>query len=201
MSEQPKQYYAFISYKREDEKWAKWIQHMLEHYKFPTNLNGCTNLPKKIRPTFRDVTDLTPGFLTEEIHEALVNSQWLIIVCSPRSAKSKWVCNEAQTFIDLGRADHIIPFVIEGKPFSNDETTECYPEALLNLTECKEILAANIHEMGRKAAVVKVIAKMFGLDFDSLWQRYQREQLKSRIIKSVLGLILFLLLIMKQNPG
>lgn len=195
MSEQPKQYYAFISYKREDEKWAKWIQHMLEHYKFPTNLNGCTNLPKKIRPTFRDVTDLTPGFLAEEIHEALVNSQWLIIVCSPRSAKSKWVCNEAQTFIDLGRADHIIPFVIEGKPFSNDETTECYPEALLNLTECKEILAANIHEMGRKAAVVKVIAKMFGLDFDSLWQRYQREQLKSRIIKSVLGLVLFLLLI------
>ena len=24
--EQPKEYYAFISYKREDEKWAKWLQ-------------------------------------------------------------------------------------------------------------------------------------------------------------------------------
>lgn len=27
-----KEYYAFISYKREDEKWAKWLQHKLEHY-------------------------------------------------------------------------------------------------------------------------------------------------------------------------
>ena len=27
---------AFISYKREDEKWAKWLQKNLEHYKLPT---------------------------------------------------------------------------------------------------------------------------------------------------------------------
>ena len=65
--EQQKEYYAFISYKREDEKWAKWLQNKLEHYKFPTNLNGRTDLPKNIRPTFRDVTDLNPGLLAEEI--------------------------------------------------------------------------------------------------------------------------------------
>lgn len=59
-----KQYYAFISYKREDEKWAKLLQHKLEHYKFPTNLNGYTDLPNKIRPIFRDVTDLKPGFFS-----------------------------------------------------------------------------------------------------------------------------------------
>lgn len=58
--EKPKEYYAFISYKREDEKWAEWLQNKLEHYKFPTNLNGRTDLPKNIRPTFRDVTDMTP---------------------------------------------------------------------------------------------------------------------------------------------
>ena len=27
--------YAFISYKREDEKWAKWLQRKLESYKLP----------------------------------------------------------------------------------------------------------------------------------------------------------------------
>lgn len=105
--EQKKEYYAFISYKREDEKWAKWLQNKLEHYKFPTNLNGRTDLPKNIRPTFCDVTDLTPGLLAEEIDKALRSSEWLIVVCSPRSAKSPWVCKEAQTFIDLGRADKI----------------------------------------------------------------------------------------------
>lgn len=177
-----KEYYAFISYKREDEKWAKWLQDKLEHYRFPTNLNGRTDLPKNIRPTFRDVTDLNPGLLAEEINNALRNSEWLIVVCSPSSAKSLWVCKEAQTFIDIGRADHIIPFVIEGNPFSTDTATECYPEALLNLTEGKELLAANINEMGREAAVVKVIAKMFGIRFDSLWQRYEREQRRKKWI-------------------
>lgn len=178
--EQGKEYYAFISYKREDEKWAKWVQDKLEHYKFPTNLNGRTDLPKNIRPTFRDVTDLKPGLLAEEINNALRNSEWLIVVCSPRSAKSPWVCKEAQTFIDLGRADHIIPFVIEGNPFSNDAATECYPEALLNLTGSKELLAANINEMGREAAAIKVVARMFNLRFDALWQRYEREQKHKR---------------------
>lgn len=178
--EKGKEYYAFISYKREDEKWAKWLQEKLEHYKFPTNLNGRNDLPKHIRPTFRDVTDLKPGLLAEEINNALLNSEWLIVVCSPRSAKSPWVCKEAQTFIDLGRADHIIPFVIEGNPFSNDTATECYPEALLNLTGSKELLAANINEMGRDAAAIKVVARMFNLRFDALWQRFEREQKRKR---------------------
>lgn len=29
---------AFISYKREDEAWAKWLQKKLEHYKLPTEI-------------------------------------------------------------------------------------------------------------------------------------------------------------------
>ena len=65
---QNKEYYAFISYKREDEKWAKWLQNKLEHYKFPTNLNGRTDLPKNIRSTFRDVTDLTPGLVYQTMY-------------------------------------------------------------------------------------------------------------------------------------
>lgn len=190
-----KEFYAFISYKREDEKWAKWLQDKLEHYRFPTNLNARTDLPKNIRPTFRDVTDLNPGLLAEEINNALHNSEWLIVICSPRSAKSPWVCKEAQMFIDLGRADHIIPFVIEGNPFSDDISTECYPEALLNLTGSNELLAANINEMGRDAAAIKVVARMFSLRFDALWQRYEREQRRKRwmwigglIIIALLGL-------------
>lgn len=171
-----KDYFAFISYKHEDEKWAKWLQYKLEHYHFPTNLNGRTDLPKNIRPTFRDVTDMKPGILAEEINDALKKSQWLIVICSPRSAKSPWVCKEAQTFIDLNRSNYIIPFVIEGKPFSGDPATECFPKALLNLTGSKELLAANINEMGRNAAVIKIIAAMFHLKFDSLWQRHRRKK-------------------------
>lgn len=190
--ENEKEYYAFISYKREDERWAKWLQYKLEHYRFPTNLNGRTDLPKNIRPTFRDVTDINPGLLSEEINKALQNSQWLIIVCSPRSAQSPWVCKEAQTFIDLGRADHIVPFVIEGTPFSNNPTTECYPEALLNLTGSNELLAANLNEMGRDAAAIKVVSRMFGLKFDSLWQRHLRERKLKRFFIAICGMIVLI---------
>lgn len=190
---QQKEYYAFISYKREDEKWAKWLQYKLEHYKFPTNLNGRSNLPKNIRPTFRDVTDMKPGFLAEEINNALNNSEWLIVVCSPRSAKSPWVCKEAQTFIDLGRVDHIIPFVIEGFPFSNDIATECYPEALLSLTGTRELLAANVNEIGRDAAAIKVVARMFNLRFDFLWQRHEREQKQKRWMWIIVAILISLL--------
>lgn len=174
--ERGKQYYAFISYKHEDEKWAKWLQSKLEHYRFPTTINGYAELPKHIRPIFRDTTDLAPGLLVEEIDSALRSSEWLIVICSPRSAKSQWVCKEAQTFIDMGRVDRIIPFVIEGTPFSNDTTTECFPDALLKLTGSREILAANINEVGRDAAAIKVVARMFNLRFDTIWQRWEREQ-------------------------
>ena len=65
-------------------------------------------------------------------------------------------------------------------------STECYPEALLNLTGSKELLAANINEMGRDAAVIKTIARMFNMKFDTLWQRYRREERKKRMIRFLL---------------
>lgn len=57
-------YYAFISYKREDEKWAVWLQKKLESYGFPVALRKDNpSLPSKIRPIFRDKSDLSGGTL------------------------------------------------------------------------------------------------------------------------------------------
>ena len=168
-------YYAFISYKREDEEWAKWLQHKLEHYRLPSNLNGRTDLPREIRPVFKDTSELNPGNLPQQIHDALDGSKFLIVVCSPRSAQSEWVNKEVSTFIEMGRTKRIIPFIIEGTAFSKDAADECFPQALRQLPEDQEILGANINEMGRDAAAVKVIAQMFGMKFDALWQRHERE--------------------------
>ena len=38
MSNSPYINIAFISYKREDEEWAKWLQKKLEHDKLPTEI-------------------------------------------------------------------------------------------------------------------------------------------------------------------
>lgn len=90
-------YFAFISYKREDEKWAKWLQKRLESYHIPTSLRKKDHvLPKRIRPVFRDQSELSGGNLKSEIEKGLDASKFLIVICSPRSAKSPWVSKEVK---------------------------------------------------------------------------------------------------------
>lgn len=178
---QDKDYFAFISYQRKDEEWADWLRNKLEHYRLPSSVRKKdASLPKEIRPIFRDALELAGGVLAKEIETALQNSKFLIVICSPNSAKSPWVNKEIQTFIELGREDRIIPFIIDGTPSSDNEDTECFPPALRSLKGEKELLGININELSRDAASIKVVARMFGLKFDTLWQRYEREKKRKR---------------------
>lgn len=203
--EQDKRYYAFISYKREDERWAKWLQHRLEHYKLPSNLNGRTDLPREIRPVFRDTAELNPGNLPQQIHDALAASRHLIVVCSPRSAASPWVNREIEAFIAMGKQDRIIPFIVDGRPMADDPGEECFPQAIRDLPKEQELLGANVNEMGRDAAAVKTVAQMFGVRFDTLWKRYEREQKRKRamVVAAVALFVLAVLtvagVILRQN--
>lgn len=190
-SNNPYEYFAFISYKREDEKWAKWLQKKLESYSLPTAVrNEKPELPNKIRPVFRDQSELSGGNLKAEIEKGLNGSKYLIVICSPRSAKSPWVSKEVQHFIDQGREDFIIPFIIGGTPNASIPEDECFPEGLRQLKGEKEILGININEMGRDAAAIKVIARMFGLRFDTLWQRHERAKRLRRLSMVLLSLFI-----------
>lgn len=189
---------AFISYKREDEEWAEWLQKKLEHYKLPTEIRKkYPNLEfyECPRHIFKDTTDLSGGVLAEEIKKGLDSSKYLIVICSPRAARSKWVCKEVQNFIDTRREKYIIPFIIEGEPNANNIDNECFPEALKTLTAERELLGINVNEYGREAAAVKVAARMFELSFDSLWQRFKREEKKKRrnVIATFIMAIIILL--------
>lgn len=184
------EYFAFISYKREDEKWAKRLQRKLESYSLPTDIRKENpELPNKIRPVFRDQSELSGGNLKAEIEKGLNGSKYLIVICSPRSAKSPWVSKEVQHFIDQGREEYIIPFIIGGTPNASNPEEECFPEGLRLLKGEKEILGININEMGREAAAIKVIARMFDLRFDSLWQRSEKEKRRNRTLKWTCAII------------
>ena len=193
--EQKKEYYAFISYKREDKKEAKWLQHALEYYRLPNQLRQHdSKLPEYVRPIFRDMTDLEVGELSAQIHSALEQSHYLIVVCSPRTAASKWVNDEIEYFISLGKQDKIIPYIIEGIPHASNPEEECYPPALLRLSKDKELLGANINEVGKDSATIRIVSRMFNIRFDTLYQRYQREQKRRRWQITIAIILAFLFL-------
>ncbi|MCH5233866.1 MAG: toll/interleukin-1 receptor domain-containing protein [Muribaculaceae bacterium] len=178
------EYFAFISYNHLDEKWAKWLQKKLEYYKVPAFIKEeKPDLPNKIRPIFRDQSDLSSGKLKKEIEKALKVSQYLIVVCSPNASKSDWVSDEVELFIKTGREDFIIPFIVDGTPNSPIPEEECFPMALRQLNGDKEILGINVNEIGKEAAFIKVVARLFNVKFDSLWKRHEKEKRKQKIRK------------------
>ena len=205
--EQQYKYYAFVSYRSSDEKWAKWLQEKIEAYRLPTTVQRMSStLPKqRLRPCFRYHTDIQPNELKTELRNKLEQSQYLLVICTPRSAQSPWVGAEIDTFVELGRRDRIIPVIVEGRPYSGDPATECYNPSLLkhfphsdNIRDDHEILGVNIHEEGsgsawmkRERAVIQIVSRMLNVNFDQLWQR-QRRRLMQRILFSLIGALAIL---------
>jgi len=180
-------YFAFISYSRRDIQWAKWLQRRLQNYRLPAKLiKEHRNLPKKIFPVFRDQQDLNGIVLEDALKNALEGSQYLIVLCSPNSANSDYVNKEIQHFLALGRKDRIIPFIIDGMPFSNDSKTECFPEALRNITP--ELLGISVQELGRRKAFLRVISDLLHIHHDEIYRRDGARLAFRRTIAAIAGI-------------
>lgn len=178
-------YFAFLSFQSGDAKEALQMQRALETYRLPYAVSRKYRLPRRLGRCFCYLTDISlREELMHELEACLAESKYLIVLCSPRSAKSTFVNGGIERFISLGRRDRIIPLIVEGVPYSGDPETECYPEALRrhfpkssNPFADHQILGVNLHEEGvsarraRQRAVVLVMARMLGLNFEDLWQR------------------------------
>ena len=181
-----KKYFAFISYSHKDMKAAKKLHDFIEGYKLPANLNGKEDLPKRIRPVFRDEYELKGGQLTEQIQSALRNSRYLIVVCSPNSAKSYYCNQEIEYFKSLGREMQILPYIIDGKATTDEDTDCCYAPCFKDLQKKYDILGGDIRDIGAQAAALKIIAAMLEVEFPSLFNRFaKRERRKRNIIIAV----------------
>ena len=189
-------YYAFISYSTTDSKWAKWLQHQLSYYHIPSSVKKSKlGIPQKLRPIFIYEYDLAGNQLHKEIEKELNASKYLIVICSPESAKSIYVNREIEYFIKQGRQEYIIPFIIGGDVNSQEPSNECFPPALLKLVNSggeNEIRGINISTNGKKQALVDVVATMLGVRKDILWNRYKKRLLKQRIMMALLVLLALL---------
>lgn len=184
MSEPPKtagndqsyRYWAFISYNSNDVNSARWLHRAIETYGIPAQLAGNHTpvgepAPKRFYPVFKDREEMPVApDLTAHVVSALRESRYLIVLCSPNAAASKWVNKEVETFISLGRKDRILAFIVDGDP------PDCFPPALRQ----DEPIAADARSKadGKNNAKLKLLAGMLGVTFDALKQRDAQRRIR-----------------------
>ncbi len=192
-------YRAFLSYSHKDSAFASWLHRELERWRIDSDLvgkaTGVGEVPRSLRPIFRDRDDFAGGASLKSATEtALRESDFLVVICSPNAAASRYVNEEVRFFKSLGKADRIIPVILAGEP--GDPSVECFPPAVLyELDESgaptekpAEPIAADAREEGdgRRQAAAKVAAGLLGLTFDEIAKRAERAQRRrTRIVSSV----------------
>ena len=188
-------YDAFISYRHSelDKFVATTLHKKLEAFKLPKGVKSPTG-KKKIERVFRDQDELPlASNLSDPITQALENSDYLLVICTPRLPESEWCKREIETFIKLHGRDKVLAVLAEGEP------EESFPEALTKeayevtnpdgTTETRyrifEPLAADVRGKNNKAikkamndAILRICAAIFGLNYDELKQRHKERAMR-----------------------
>ena len=183
-------YKAYISYCHADQAWAAWFHKSLESFRVPRRLVGTKGIhgtvPARLKPIFLDREELSSSSdLSARIKDALANSESLLVICSPASAQSSWVNEEIRYFRSLGKK-RIYCVIVEGEPKSPDLQHNCFPEALLEDADHRQVepLAADVRKQadGKSLALSKLIAGLSGLRLDDLLQREKQRKRKLQLI-------------------
>lgn len=203
-------YNAFISYSQtEDQVLASKLQNELHRIMQPWH---------RLRPSelniFRDATDLTPArSLPDSIKNGIANSDYFILLASPKSSQSKWVIREVELFLEkcnnkrIDPSTKIIIVLTKGEIRWNTETNsrnlypnDALPEIINNLfteeplwidfREIKKGKNLNVNRSIFKIGVVRIAAALLNIkpaDIDS-------KQIKDK--KKVRWMIIFTLIIL-----
>ncbi len=193
-------YWAFISYSHRDARVARGLQRALETYRLPGRLVGqATQLgkvPARLRPVFLDRDELQAGTdLKATVSDALAQSRFLIVLCSPDAARSEWVNREIIEFKQQHGGSRVLAVITAGEPFASNQpgrqAEECFPPALRRELTASgradgaplEPIAADLrpHADGKRRATLKLIAGMVGVGADELLQRDARRRIRQLV--------------------
>jgi len=210
------QYKAFLSYSHRDHKAATWLHKALEKYRLPDQLKEqlqAQALAKgerepttdKLGRIFRDREELPAADdLTVEVKKALESSEFMIVLCSPNAAASRWVNKEVIEFKKLRGDAYVLPIILEGEPGASadkntDAAEECFPPAIRfkvgadgQLSRKRaEPIAADVRKSadGRQRALLKIIAGLLGVGLDQLIERELRRKQRRVIAVTAASLI------------
>lgn len=184
-------YKAFISYRHQsfDKEVAEKLVQLLESYRLPKNLS----LQSEKIVIFRDKDELPlSNNLNQDIKNALNDSEFLIVVCSPAltDPNSKWCREEVRYFKELhhGSTSNIITVLISGTPeesfleelkysVENGENIEVEPLAA-------DIVAEREKESFRllKTEYLRILARFYNVGYNKLYQREVKRSKKKRLL-------------------
>ena len=126
-------YDVFFSYRHRplDNEITKRVFQWFESYRLPAPVKA--RGAKEIERAFRDTEELPVSrILTETIDTALCSTNVLVVICSTDTPSSAWVDREIEMFIELGRAEHVFPLLVNG-----DEETS-FPPSLKKIPDIRE---------------------------------------------------------------
>ena len=184
-------YWAFLSYAHEDSKAADRLHRALERFRTPAPLVGRPHplgtIPQRLAPIFRDRQELAASSdLSRTIREALSQSRYFIVLCSPAAAASPWVDQEIRDFKKIHGEDRVLAAIVDGEPFAGErgeDAAECFPPSLRQRVDSRgrltsrraEPIAADLrdHADGWRIGQLKLVAGMLGVGLDDLVQREQ----------------------------
>ena len=172
----PTHFNAFISYRHcePDATVAGHIQKQLERYRIPKAIQKATGI-KKIDRIFRDKEELPlSSNLGDDIESALHNSDFLIVICSPRLMESVWCQREIALFLQDHPIERVLTVLVEGEP------SDVVPEILRT---DREPLSCDYRMSLRKAKEIelpRLAAAILGCRYDDLRQRQRQYKARRR---------------------
>src|SRR3954466_10052966 len=93
-----RRYSAFISYSHDDMALATRLAARIERYRLPRPIARRVGF-RRLRPVFRDRQALVAApALSDAVRKAIVQADFLIVICTPRAPASKWVALEIEMF-------------------------------------------------------------------------------------------------------
>ena len=206
-------YDAFISYRHAelDSDVATSLHRKLEKFKLPSNLRKKYPREKwKIRRVFRDQDELPlADNLSDPIEEAIRNSDYLIVICTPRLPESKWCAREIELFKKIHGQEKILAILAEGEPEQSFPEAICYRDVesvneqgeKIVTRESVEPLAADVRSTSKRQrskmlddAVLRMAAPMYHLGYDDLKQRHREQKVRRIALISAIAAAVFWIL-------
>lgn len=182
------QFAAFISYRHKplDTKAARLIQKRIESYMVPKEYREKAG-GKSLGKVFRDEDELRETEdLPKTIYDALDNSRFMVVICTPETRDAPWIKREITYFLKNHGRNRLLIILVDGKreesiPAEVFHDNDDNGNVICVYDPLPIDIVGQRHTISRRKLrkeIVSVYAALLEIPFDALWQREHRRKTK-----------------------